>query len=1178
MSYMNTNNNMLSAIEFLSQQGETTKMKCFVAALIAETIFAAEWKNVRNFFGDETSNQIVKLIMERCNNAGAYNSLKKYNRESLNLLIEKEWNLPDCLCLLPKGKECWAYEYDEHNGEISFKKYIDTKKKYKEEKGKDYPVNIPLCGDKIYVETIKKGTRSRVVSVSINNDTANVWNETNELKTSVKVDLLSLYRALVDCRGGDEVVKTFNYIWQWKITCEEYNAVRKILTSEDCKKYIKEIYVENKNCLFIVVAYLAEYFKREWNGNNGVNVLAGIGLDGESSSIAQEYFGGKRQEYRIFQHDSGSHEWLRSIQVEGGLPVHYVVNKQATSLAGFAYNIWGDRKDVEDALEDLNDKTLIHSYQSGYSIYAYVNEIRNGGIVNICSDGDRCSKLYKDFIDFLEEGRNLKIQDKFYIRYRVWKSNKQFTIYRTLRMRECNCDGYDEFPADVISVKRLTGLWGIAEPSYVFALSFDKIRHQFVPNNTVDAEVTSYRSSTWESEFELPALSSDNASTPIVVNYVSQDKNYVIPLSPELKFPSEGYIEFRKVNNFEWKDKESCRVRSEVAAVLYDTDKWTVRDVDNFSPVQGYGWVEFSESIELVSSKTDRKNKKLYNSVERVWVEPDSDSIHPIAKLPYVKIENNKIRIEGNGLEQDAYLLQYPVKFDAIQLNTYRKLQIESVEYRKPDDCRYEKYRGNGAITGYVIFRITTNGVQSKPIHCYILPPEATITRHIEERQGKITYSCPNRDNKRISDTFTDDSVNEDYRSVRVDDGVCSFDLNVVRPFRRRDRFREDAIDGTNDAIPIRFSNQYQVRVMDENGVSRKFVDADCRPKLMSRLRETVLDKKTNNTKIKVDSQFTYQAYTKPIEYNRQLQKYYADSGNDVNAENICFKFLALNDDILTDITLGVEIGTGNCKYLTLNIDNKSDGVILQSLYDKNGNKLSPISYYEPIYVSSNRETVDNATKTHLRIKRLCQYVANGAHPLEMATFKHFDFVCSCGCYFIVMDRLYALTYVPSCCNGDRKCNANIKVEYCDGGVHIKSCNIRKRFSTNSVEVNLAKFYLGYCEYCSMNNKQVNYVELWRMAEELGFDWLLIPRNIWLKITGNCVQKKELVVKLLMYRPKEFYKNLLENYWDLKWKVSKGGRGAYNFMKYILTAEGECPDIIPDREEVNKELNRLNNV
>ena len=98
------------------------------------------------------------------------------------------------------------------------------------------------------------------------------------------------------------------------------------------------------------------------------------------------------------------------------------------------------------------------------------------------------------------------------------------------------------------------------------------------------------------------------------------------------------------------------------------------------------------------------------------------------------------------------------------------------------------------------------------------------------------------------------------------------------------------------------------------------------------------------------------------------------------------------------------------------------------------------------------------------------------------------------------------------------------------------------------------------------------------MAEELGFDWLLIPRNIWLKVTGNCVQKKELVVKLLMYRPKEFYKNLLENYWDLKWKVSRGVRGAYKFMKYILTDDRKYPGNIPNREEVNNEVNRLNNI
>ena len=1129
----------LYALKYLSQKSIEISIYDIASAIVAETIFVQKANGGDNdILGTKYKNQLK--------------SLAKLDRESLYRYIRSNSSDEWLKSVWDKTKKPWWYKLIGEST-ISLQPFIDKVNDFEVKNNRPYPIGDEIvCGKNIWH---KECDAEQQPNHEVDN---------NYIKKTEEVS--NLYDELVTKRGVKEGGE-FEYIWQWKISKAEYDTITKKL--KECKDINIDVLLKNTKCVGVFVIYIAEHYKRYWNGNDrNANALSQIGFCQNTlpEKIALKYFGQDSQ--KIFKHDSGSHEWLRSIQVEGGLPVHYVVSHQTTSMAGFAYNIWGDRKDVEDALEDLNDKTIIHSYQSGYSVYAYVNEIRNGGIANVCSVGDCDNDLYKDFIDFLEKGRSRKIQDKFYLRYRVWKSARQFTVYRTIRMRECNYEDYDEFPSDVISAKRLTGLWGIAEPSYVFALSFAGIKLQFVPHNAVGAAVTSYRSSTWESELELPPLSSDNISQPIVVKYISQDNDYVKTLSPELKFPPEGYIEFRKVNNFEWKDKESYRAHSEVAAVLFDADKWEIPGVEEISPVQGHRWTEFSESIELVS-RTGQQNRMLYNSAERVHVEPDPNSIHPIAKLPYVKIENNKIRLEGNGWEKDAYLLQHPVKFDAIQINSepYRKLHIESVEYRKPDDCRYEKYEENMDLAGYVIFRVTTNGVPSKPIDCYILPSEATVSRRIEETKGTITYSCPNSEDIRIKDMF-DVDVNEDYRSVRIEDvGDCRFDLKVARPFRRRDRFRGDTIDETNNAIPIRFFNQYQVRVMDENGVSRKSVDIDSRSKLMLKLREVVLDR--NSIKIRVDK-FTYKAYTKPIYYDSQLKKYYADSGKDVNAKNLCFKFLTLNDDSLTDVSLQEEIGTRGCKYLTLNFDNNSDGVILQSLFDENGKYLSPIGYYEPKYVSSKQESVDEDTKILRRVKRLCNYIANENHPLEEATFKHFDFVCTCGCYFVVMDRLYALTYTPSCCNCDK--------EYCIGGVHIKSCDIRKKFSNKSVEANLAKFYLGYCEYCSGNNKQVAYVELWRMAEELGFDWLLIPRNIWLKVTGNCVQKKELVVKLLMYRPKEFYKNLLENYWDLKWKVSRGVRGAYKFMKYILTDDRKYPGNIPNREEVNNEVNRLNNI
>ena len=102
------------------------------------------------------------------------------------------------------------------------------------------------------------------------------------------------------------------------------------------------------------------------------------------------------------------------------------------------------------------------------------------------------------------------------------------------------------------------------------------------------------------------------------------------------------------------------------------------------------------------------------------------------------------------------------------------------------------------------------------------------------------------------------------------------------------------------------------------------------------------------------------------------------------------------------------------------------------------------------------------------------------------------------------------------------------------------------------------------------------------MAEELCCDWLLIPRKIWQQVIDNDENKKKLVIKLLESRPREFYKILTENYWNLEWKTKKGPKSnnscAYNFMKYILTADGKRPMEFPERESVACEVERLNKI
>ena len=73
-----------------------------------------------------------------------------------------------------------------------------------------------------------------------------------------KEALLALYNKLVEKRGGDEAIKELEYIWQWKISEDEFSKIKNLLRSEECKKHIKNIYESNINCLFIVIAYIAE--------------------------------------------------------------------------------------------------------------------------------------------------------------------------------------------------------------------------------------------------------------------------------------------------------------------------------------------------------------------------------------------------------------------------------------------------------------------------------------------------------------------------------------------------------------------------------------------------------------------------------------------------------------------------------------------------------------------------------------------------------------------------------------------------------------------------------------------------------------------------------------------------------------------------------------------------------
>ena len=1071
---------------------------------------------------------------------------------------------------------------------------------------------------------------------------------------------IDLYDTIVKSRGD---VSGLQYIWQWRISPSEYEDIKALL--KKCPKTKIGKLLDSKHFVFLIVAYLAEFFKREWDAHVQSKALQNIGLSNKSArSIVKNYYK-NNWEHIVYKHEnSNTHEWLDVLYCEGGLPIKYIVNSKDRiqgnrgEFVRLCDNLYSHPEEsIAGFANKLSVKSIQYSYERKGSIFHYIESLKDSenGISRVLCDADLGQEPFVKFCELLKEGLNRSQNKcKFRIKYRIWKAGEKFLVKRLLKMNECNIEDYNESPADKISRKRVEAWLKTSDLPSTFALRLEtgqwKTRHKFV---AVSPEM--YRSDVWESEFELSNLTAENISLPIGVYIENCGQDTDNKVYHEA-FPKVGYIVFRQDNLFEWVDKASTRGTFSKSAVLYDTNLWQVSEQEVCSPIPGYAWVEYAESVTL-ESLTGKKTITLYNTKERLWIRPSEDSIHPIAKEPFVKFapnEDNKVKVSGKDIDGMAVLLKHPVKFDVVKSDDGTPISTElQIEKRRPGESEYTSYEYNdNTLEGYVTFRVKTLNGTEKKIEGYILHPGATLSRHLGNKNnlnGSIIYRHPQRGNTTFNDKWKTGEYNDDSVAMEIQDGDYSITLDIVRPFDLRERFRGKLLDTENRAIPIRFSKQYQVRVMDNRGVRLIDVDADHRPVIMSSLLNWLLNNPTGTGEIRQDG-LTYVVYTNEIQQNPDgVRGYCVGIGNEVNKEGLKFKFLSLVDGSLTDILLRVEansVGRRPTYYLMLDLQNCEEGVVLQSL-DKDN---YPLRYYRPKFISATQESVNDKTKRLRRTKRLCRYVAEykclNSWPEEV--FKHFDVACETGCYYSSLDRLLALVYNPPCltrsecpvdlgknlcetylplfvsrlysddnrvaifydgfcdyCKNycinkidykkmyDYKKSRRMSAEQCRDWLVIPDDNVWKKIVDNnehrllggqsySDEERMARFYIGYCDYCQKHNKEVNYVELWRMSEELCCDWLTISRSVWESVVGDDEQKKSLVMTLLIKRPKEFYKKLLDNYWSLHW-LNKQGRmpddvkEARDFLKYILKGEGKRPSAEPSRNAVNSEIERLIN-
>lgn len=1128
--------------------------------------------------------------------------LKEYTFESLNQILKKEWlpnldfksrkDLLSGISLVNSIQEDGIFTIK--NNEKVLQHIVD---KYNYELGQ-YGDNT-IDNEEKKVEILKQPKIKKTKAPSLHSNNVPQYDK-----------ILELYNKLVSKRGDEEKIKELEYIWQWKISQGEYVEIKKLLEEEETKNIIKKVYKKNSKCLFIIVAYIAEHYKREWDGRSNnkeeSEFLDTIGLKGYSRKIAENFFGkGSEKIYnrKIETKEKDNYGWLDSLRVEGGLPIKFINNNESSNnnIAKLIEGIYKkDDEKINKHIGNLNNQVLKQSYENKHSIYKYIESLL-GGLQNVCAEGDLTNDLFKTYNEILEKGRQ-KSGKKFDIKYDVWKSSTSFCVNRSLVLKEYN--DYNEEEPYLFSKKRLKGF-----NPYVFDLKYiigDWSRKQhFVPYKNDDDDITLYQVDNHRCEIELPCLNSKNGEVEILIQ--KEDKWEKIE---SIDFPNEGYKEFRKDGGCEWRDKSYSRGDSSCAAVLYKTDVWKVDE--NYNPkkyVEGFNWVEYEDSLKLIRIK-DVKEKILYNTSEKFIAIPTKDSFHQIVNHPYIKIEDKKIEVIKDGESKKVYLLKSPVDFDVKMCDEELdneeiivKKENVKIEYRTLDERNFCEYTKETRLSGYVIFRISLKNRNSNVIlHSYILPKEANIKRHfVGNNNGSIIlrnfeeneYKCETT----LSDKFSNENAHEDYKDIEIKDTKdYSLKFKVARPLSRSDLFKDGKFVEDAVAIPIRFADKYEVRKFDDNGVKRINIKKDIDwQKLMGKLYETKGNYIYNYTKynqndIRIDNDFKFRVYTEEIKFDENIG-YYVDSENDVSLDSLCFNLLLLdNDATLCDITIE-EKKQNNTRYLVLNLPEERgyDGIILQSLKDKDGNQLHPQHYYRPIFVPKGQNLQPSSSfKKDRRYYNICQLSKQSQNDdLSIKTYKHFDVVCQCKCFFGALYELLALIHTPSCLILKEK--TDTKKAKCVVGYGSDKCPRLTSFI--SKEKRLAKFYLGYVKYCKGKYKEPNYKELWRMAEEFVFDWLIIPRSVWLESISkeDADTEKNAILELFKHRTNGVYKGLLDEYWNLDWRDQRGKHSrAYGFMKYIL--DGTVQDInyknwckkcdipsMPATEELSKEINRLKN-
>lgn len=893
------------------------------------------------------------------------------------------------------------------------------------------------------------------------------------------------------------------YIWQWKIPASIYKELK-----ENLAKFVQELSLKQNNIITsirelgndlhivfsrLVAVYCAEWFKREFNGNNGGNnALEAIGLIGPG--IAQEIFCRAYGEENVYR-AGNLREWLWSMYVQGGLPVNYIVhnnqNNQNNNMVDILAAYFAPEEQALDEDKFFHNQVMAQSE----SIRSYIDCLRtlhqDGNVGWPIAEEDLSREPFVSFRNFVLEGKRKanqrRRQSKFYLEWLAWKSNDndQFAMVLLLCLHS---NPQTTRPNKDIPIETAR-MWGIPDDENLFEIVIKQGRIPLLTIPFYKAVGRDYFYNTggyfkfilasdygrYPAESHYGVLNGERRISwllPLTIGWRTSEREggtlQTLDLPPCIPFTLE------KQNR--WSSRKQV---GEKALFVLDRMKFKVETGSPEVAVCGESlWIPVYSRIEC--SYGGKKLAILPYVAGTLYVEPQEQLFSNAVRYRNGKVEYR----DKDDVAHPAFLIKPSTTFKG-----YIEDGTEAIRIRK--NLKWN-YAGQLGFCDVVVSDEATG--KKAIVSCFVIPDEATLERNLQHYQIRSSYlnaeeRLPVNSNEQV------DTVPYTIRS-----GNDSLTLEVYRPISDDGsifiRNTDVLIPANINYLPLKFLAFYQLRRVDEHGCVRlDFVqeESDSRPVRNAIYRDLYYQNNQNVVSILNVNFMPYSSNV--IENNRQ--EYFINLNGD-RLKSCRFLFYEFASGKIVDVQCIEQDGETE-----LHFDSPNEGMLFQTLAELDA---LPLYYFRPRYVPSPSQANGAAldldyntynTRNFRRHKRVCRY----AHQPDWdGAVRDFRLAIEHSLYFNVFDRLCALTWTSK----DDFRDDCYQCKFKDNCHQCKLCDVHKT-ELRSISFRFAQFFVSL----SAQTEQVDYQALYRLSSEMLFDWWAVSRSTWLEVIRLSTRDEE---------------------------------------------------------------------